>query len=202
MAEEANALWPPRLGVSVGAGFWIRALARIIDLFFLTILAGLTGFFCGILLVVLERAGQVAAGWQEQVAGITLSGFVLGILGDVMYHTLTEGIYGASVGKLVCGLRVVRVDGKPCDLMGATIRNWAYLLDSFFFGLIGYQSMKKSALRQRYGDVWAKTVVVRTKDLPDDYVRSRWLLAWAWLLGSGAWVATTAFNIFYKVWPR
>jgi len=50
------------------------------------------------------------------------------------------------------------------SLLGAflyQISDLAYSIDALFSGLIGYQSMQKGPLQQRYGDIWGKTVVVK-----------------------------------------
>lgn len=36
-------------------------------------------------------------------------------------------------------------------------------LDMFPFGIIGYITMKNTSKTQRLGDIWAKTIVVKSK---------------------------------------
>ncbi len=40
-------------------------------------------------------------------------------------------------------------------------------IDMFFFGLIGILTIKNSVKNQRLGDMWAKTIVMKTSDLKD-----------------------------------
>ena len=78
-----------------------------------------------------------------------------------MYQAASEFVGGASVGKLVCGLRVVSEDFTHVSFRGAFIRSCAFLVDGFLFGYIGYRSMNMSSLAQRYGDHWGGTTVVK-----------------------------------------
>jgi len=139
------------LPVSAGAGFWIRAGARLIDVFYGIALGFVGGVLAGISLAILDRSGLITPGWQDRIHGTNLAGWGLSLLGGFLYHTMTEGIYGASLGKLICQLRVVRENGGPIGLGNAAIRSLGYYIDALFFGLIAYSSMKQSALNQRYG---------------------------------------------------
>jgi uncharacterized RDD family membrane protein YckC len=138
------------------AGFWIRALARIIDGVFGLFIGLMAGVLAGFGLALLKAAGALSPGWQYRIHGFSLMSLAFGFLGITLYHFFCEGIYGATLGKLCCGIRVVSEDGSPCNLKGALIRTLAYYIDALFFGLVGYNSMEKSALNQRYGDVWGK----------------------------------------------
>jgi uncharacterized RDD family membrane protein YckC len=188
----------PEIAIVEGAGFGIRFLARLIDLIFGYMLGILFGIIAGLVLAMLQAAGKIDPGWQHRVRGLSAMGFGLSLLGVILYHTVTEGIYGASLGKLMCRLHVLTADGRPCDMARAFRRSLAYLWDSLFFGLVGYQSMQKSRLNQRYGDVWAKTVVVRTASVPAGAKRP---LGWFFLglfLGALCWGAMLVLALILK----
>jgi uncharacterized RDD family membrane protein YckC len=102
----------------------------------------------------------------------TFFGVTLGVLGSVLYHTCMEGIHGSSIGKRLFGLTVLSEDGGPCSLRQGWKRSLAFLLDSFFFGMIGYSAARNSPRKQRVGDEWADTVVVRTRSVPAPLRRS------------------------------
>jgi len=102
----------------------------------------------------------------------TFFGVVLGVLGSVLYHTCMEGIHGSSIGKRLFGLTVLSEEGGPCSLRQGWKRSLAFLLDSFFFGMVGYAAASNSPRKQRVGDDWADTVVVRTRSLPAPLRRS------------------------------
>jgi uncharacterized RDD family membrane protein YckC len=158
--------------VLTGAGFGIRALARIIDWCVVLGVALVAGVLSGITLAILQRTGHVEAGWIEKIQVFNFGAFMLGLLGGIGYHAICEGLHGATLGKLICGLRVMRVDGSRSNMTGAIIRSFAWLLDGLFFGLIGYSVMKRSPLQQRNGDVWGKTVVLRTGHIAPENLRS------------------------------
>ena len=102
----------------------------------------------------------------------TFFGVILGVLGSVLYHTCMEGMHGSSIGKRLFGLTVLDAEGGPCSLRQGWKRSLAFLVDSFFLGMVGYSAAKGSPMRQRVGDDWADTVVVRTRSVPVPLRRS------------------------------
>lgn len=76
-----------------------------------------------------------------------------------------EGLHGSTLGKRICGITVVTEDLRPAGLVAALKRSVAYYLDSLFFGWIAARKMSESPRRQRHGDVWAGTMVVRIRSL-------------------------------------
>jgi uncharacterized RDD family membrane protein YckC len=195
--DEASQL--QTAGVQSGAGFGIRAGARIIDTVYGLALGFIGGIFAGIGLIILEQAGIVAPGWQERMGGLNLPGWILGLFGTLVYHSLTEGMYGASLGKLICQLRVVTEDARAITVTRALKRSLAYFWDSLFFGLVGYTAMKTSELNQRYGDRWAKTVVVRSRDMPADSKSGVEIFVLAFLMGSVFWTILLALGLVLHV---
>jgi uncharacterized RDD family membrane protein YckC len=172
-----------------GAGFGIRVVARLVDLGIGYLMGYGAGIATGFILAVLQRGGYIDASWQGRIPeGNTVTLFLAGLAGVIAYHTLCEWIHGATLGKLICRIRVVRQDGRPCGLSGALIRSIAYLLDSLFFGLIGYHSMEKTRLSQRNGDVWGRTAVIKTAQLPASSEKSPALFILGLFLGTGAWM--------------
>jgi uncharacterized RDD family membrane protein YckC len=174
--------------VTLGAGFWIRALARLVDAvygFALGVVAGVSG---AIIVAILEALSVVEPGWGNRISqGSMLVRTLMSLVGSLFYNTMCEGLCGASLGKLVCGLRVLSEDLSPCSLKPAFVRSLAVLVDGLFFGVIGYMSMSKTVTQQRHGDHWARTVVMRNSQVPLGSKRStaQYLLALA--LGSVGW---------------
>lgn len=86
-----------------------------------------------------------------------------------LYFPVLEGRYGATLGKKLMAVRVVGLDLSPCGYRRAIIRFLARLIDANplvpILALIGYVSFQRTPLRQRWGDLAAKTLVVRTEDL-------------------------------------
>ncbi|HEY4414745.1 MAG TPA: RDD family protein [Verrucomicrobiae bacterium] len=181
------------------AGFWLRVLARIIDISFIVIVAIIVGVFCGMVFYSLSASGLIAADWEHRIREFSFASIGLGLLGKILYEFFCEGIHGATLGKLCCKIRVVREDGTPSNLKGALIRSLAYYLDSQFFGAVGYTLMSKSPLNQRYGDKWGKTIVIKTNEIAPESQRTlrRFLLGLS--LGTGCSAITVAIGLVLKV---
>lgn len=96
-------------------------------------------------------------------------GFLWPGLLSLAYFFMMEGLVGASLGKLVVGIRVVKEDGSKLDWSSAFIRTVARIVDAFPYFLpylVGAISVWSSdPLRQRLGDRWANTVVVTAASL-------------------------------------
>jgi uncharacterized RDD family membrane protein YckC len=153
---------PP--AITEGKGFGIRALAYVIDNLVLIgagqVIGVVVGTILGTLLIIFT--GDVPSVANEST--ISVLDFVLGFFNFALYFTLFEWLFGASLGKLIMGLRVVKEDGAPCGPGGAIVRALFRYIDGLIFGLIAHNSMKKTPLNQRLGDHSAKTVVVDAKD--------------------------------------
>jgi uncharacterized protein len=74
------------------------------------------------------------------------------------YFWLTEWKWGKTLGKAVVSIHVTSEDGGRVPFGPATVRNLMRLVDLF---LIGPILIERSARRQRLGDRFAHTVVVR-----------------------------------------
>jgi uncharacterized RDD family membrane protein YckC len=96
-------------------------------------------------------------------AELGTGGFLGSFAITLLYFTVMEGLFGATVGKFVTGIRVVREDGRKLDLGAAVIRNISRIVDQFPYVvpyLVGAIAVWTSPTRQRLGDRWASTVVV------------------------------------------
>lgn len=82
------------------------------------------------------------------------------------YFIVLEATQGATLGKRVMGLKVVKQDGSAMDWQASIIRNLLRLIDGFFFYLVGAIVVWVSKSRQRLGDMAAHTLVVRTAPEP------------------------------------
>lgn len=135
-----------------GAGIGIRFVALFID--------GLV--FLPISYIIAAFSGSASH------HGFVLEGpgFLLSTLLGFAYYVFFEAKMGATPGKMVMGLRVVKVDGSPCDMPAAAIRSLLRVVDALPFAyLIGVISVWMSELNQRVGDRAAGTLVVKAKDL-------------------------------------
>jgi uncharacterized RDD family membrane protein YckC len=150
---------------AVPAGFGIRVGARVID----GLVGGLIATVVGMATLLLTRmVGDSALLARVGRAGFAWPSFFVGMAGGLAAQTCYEGFGGATVGKLALGLRVRSVNLSPCRPGAAFLRNLLYFVDAMFFGLVAYNAMSKSPMRQRVGDKSARTVVVRAASLPPE----------------------------------
>ncbi|MEK6743050.1 MAG: RDD family protein [Nitrospirota bacterium] len=84
-------------------------------------------------------------------------------VGGYLYHSLLEGLYGQTLGKKLCGIRVLKADFTPCGLSAGFLRNLLRIVDAFFYYLVAAISLAGTMKWQRLGDLVAETVVVREK---------------------------------------
>jgi uncharacterized RDD family membrane protein YckC len=162
----------PKGQVAAGAGFWIRLLARAIDLLchyaFMYV-----GYFCGgILIGILMAMGLTGQPDYSQLAQTSFLRMAFALVAYNGYYVIAEGFGGTTIGKLVCGLRVIGQEKGPCRLGPAILRCIAFWGDGMLVGVVGYISMGSSRLRQRLGDKWGKTMVVKAKEAPKEAKRS------------------------------
>jgi uncharacterized RDD family membrane protein YckC len=123
------------------AGWWRRVGAHVIDLIVIALIAavffGIFAAFAGAGFLVGDTTGYIAA--------------VLGILGFGLCIVIAALLYaplmmvktdGKTLGRMVCGIRVVRAKGQPITFGWACLREvltkwllFGVLLNSFTFGL-------------------------------------------------------------------
>jgi uncharacterized RDD family membrane protein YckC len=96
---------------------------------------------------------------------VTAVAWPLLVLLWLAYYLVLEGLYGASIGKMLLGLCVVRLDAQPLGITSIVRRNLFRLVDVLPAGyLIGGLSVLLSGGSQRLGDMVAGTTVVRRDD--------------------------------------
>jgi uncharacterized RDD family membrane protein YckC len=104
--------------------------------------------------------------------GLVFPGTSIGILLVLMflntwgYYTISEGFFkGQSIGKHICGIRVIRDGGYPITFWPALLRNLVRSADAILFYGIGFTSMLLTRRFQRLGDLVAGTVVIQERSL-------------------------------------
>ncbi|WP_200263336.1 RDD family protein [Streptomyces sp. HSG2] len=130
-----------------------RALALMLDL----ALALTTYVVVAVLVLVATASLDEAAR-----AAVSLATFVSVMVGGpVAVETLSRG---RSLGKLACGLRVVRDDGGPIAFRHALVRGLLAVVEILMtLGLVACVASLVSARGRRLGDVFAGTLVVRER---------------------------------------
>ncbi|WP_031080817.1 RDD family protein [Streptomyces sp. NRRL WC-3549] len=130
-----------------------RALAVVIDLAVVLAVFMLVSVGLAVATVSLDDAAGAA---------IAVAAFLLvPVGGPIAVETLTRG---RSLGKLACGLRVVRDDGGPIRFRHALVRGAMGVVEVLgTFGVVACVSSLVSARGRRLGDVFAGTLVVRER---------------------------------------
>jgi uncharacterized RDD family membrane protein YckC len=107
---------------------------------------------------------------------LTLGEFVLGserymqtiwlwILAIFTYHIVSEARYGATVGKMLLGLRVVNEHLGRCSYRSATVRMFTRVIECNALPIVAGITALSTGKGQRIGDTLAGTFVVRAQDL-------------------------------------
>jgi uncharacterized RDD family membrane protein YckC len=139
-------------GELVYGGFWIRAGASIIDGLIVGLVNMLISFIIGLLM-----AFMVGRGGHSPTAAMSITGliYLVSIAFSVGYVTYFLGKFGATPGKMACGLKVVRPDGEKITYGRAFGRFFANYLSAMIF-FIGYIMVafddEKRALHDRICD--------------------------------------------------
>ncbi|MEU6127415.1 RDD family protein [Streptomyces sp. NPDC047123] len=130
-----------------------RALAVLIDL----VVA-----WAVYLAVTLGILASTASLDDAAAAAVAVASFVLLLIGGpIAVETLS---HGRSLGKLACGLRVVRDDGGPIRFRHALVRGAVGVVEILLtFGVVACIASLVSARGRRLGDVFAGTLVVRER---------------------------------------
>ncbi|MDQ1019101.1 RDD family protein [Streptomyces afghaniensis] len=130
-----------------------RALAVLLDL-----VAAVAVYVAVTIAVVVSTASLDDA---AQTA-LSIATFVLVLVGGpIAVETLS---HGRSLGKMACGLRVVRDDGGPIRFRHALVRGLIGVIEILMtFGVVACIASFVSARGRRLGDVFAGTLVVRER---------------------------------------
>lgn len=112
-------------------------------------------FFVAAMFLADDRPFQIVPG----LAGV---GLFLG------YYFLTEWMFGATPGKYLFGLRVRQITGEPCSASQIAIRTGMRIFEVnplFLGGLPACIAILATGRRQRIGDLFAGTTVVRAAEI-------------------------------------
>lgn len=132
-------------------GVGLRAVATMID----TALLFIVGY-----LIALATGGTTGAGFHLQGGP-----FAMWLVIALAYYIVMEARFGATLGKRLIGLKVVRLEGgAPLTWQASIVRNVLRLVDGLFFYLVAAILVWTSGTKQRLGDRVAGTVVVRSRE--------------------------------------
>jgi len=134
-----------------------RIVAALLDIIPLAIL----------FLVMAAAIGEFGETVDEEGAttfSVSLDGgpFVLYAVLSYGYFVLLEGLAARTLGKLVMGLKVVKVDGGRADWTAILLRNVLRFIDGLpFLYIVGLITVAVTKKNQRLGDLAAGTLIVR-----------------------------------------
>jgi uncharacterized RDD family membrane protein YckC len=139
-----------------------RFLATLLDVIILSIVDGIISalFLAGSFTKGATISNMMTFGNNTYHASSL--GDVLLILVPCLYFIALEATLGATLGKMILGIRVVKVDGSPMSAGASLIRNLLRIIDVLPIAyLVGAIFIWTSSTKQRLGDRVAHTVVVR-----------------------------------------
>ncbi len=137
------------------AGFWIRVGAYLID----TIILGVVNFVFGIVLGII---GLSAMGGDDPSQGMLIQGMLtlINMAIYVFYETFFVGKWGATIGKMACGLKIVTPEGEPISYLRSFGRYFAKIVSSFVL-CIGYIMVGFDDEKRALHDRMCSTRVIR-----------------------------------------
>lgn len=137
-------------------------LARLGDRFIAFALdtALLFGVFAVVDAWAFMRWGVVAGSELQLTAASLLIALTLNAAILFLYGWLLEAAFGATLGKALVGIRIVRTSGRG-PLAASALRNVLRTLDGLGLYLVGTAVAACSNLRQRVGDIVAHTAVIQ-----------------------------------------
>jgi uncharacterized RDD family membrane protein YckC len=154
---------PPAFGngmpYAVGAGVGIRFAATLIDF----IIFGVINFIVTALFGTQTASYDSGVSFDASVTGLPA---LLLLAFGIAYYLVMETMWGATVGKMVCGLKVVMQDGSKVEFVPVLLRYVLRIVDALpgcIPYLVGAIFIWNSPYNQRFGDKIAKTLVVKSR---------------------------------------
>ncbi|MBX9695642.1 MAG: RDD family protein [Cyanobacteria bacterium] len=145
--------------LSIPAGFWLRAVAFLID--------AITAFI--VYLFVCFSTGALGAtlfGQEAVVSSAQNIAFALQFIVPWLYFAIMESSeMQATLGKRALGLKVTDINGNRLSFARATGRHFGKVLSALMLG-IGFLMIAFTPRRQGLHDVIADTSVVKLVEVP------------------------------------
>lgn len=144
-------------------GFWRRLSAYIVDKFVLYLISLLL-FLVGLVAMGLggvSLGSIVITGDLPRGMGLFMAVyFVTMLLMDMIYFIWFHGTVGQTLGKRLCGIRVIRISGEKMTL-GIAFLRWVGSLISGILFFLGFIWIAFDRRKQGWHDKIAATLVVR-----------------------------------------
>ncbi|MBI4841125.1 MAG: RDD family protein [candidate division NC10 bacterium] len=142
------------------AGFWVRGVAFLVDLTTVAVMAVAGSFLVWGAVEIggaFSTTSEFALGWLQTTATTVLTVFIM--LG---YFILLVGWRGQTAGKMLLGLKIIRVTGTEVGYARAFVRWVGQIIGFLTFGL-GFLMVAFSRRKQGLHDKLAGTSVVRLR---------------------------------------
>ena len=150
---------PPATSVTGYGGFWLRVIAYIVDGILLNIAFGIIGAVVGISIIPADPAKIDPLEFIGQMGSVQL----VALVATWLYFALMESSpRGATVGKMVTGLRVVDEQGNRISFLRATGRFFAKYISAIIL-MIGFLMVAFTDRKRGLHDMIAGTLVIKTR---------------------------------------
>ncbi len=156
-AIETSAVGVASMGTGYG-GFWIRFAAKILDGLIQDIILAPFFLFVGLRIGLVAHPGPPTPAEIQALVKIMIGVCVI-VIG---YNTFFLGKFGATPGKMVCGLKVLTPEGTPISYARALGRTAAQFLSGMFCYL-GYIMSAFDSQKRSLHDHIADTCVIKTR---------------------------------------
>jgi len=141
-----------------------------------TVGSRLPAIFLDYFIILMISFGFLVAAELSQSLGEVFSAYFIALFYVVVgtsswaYFVISEMVFnGGSIGKRALGLKVIKEDGSPIDLVDSLTRNFIRFVDIFpGTYLVGFVAMMLNDKSKRLGDFAAGTVVVRVHSVQLD----------------------------------
>ena len=156
---KEGATMPVAEGTLNYAGFWIRFGAKLIDGLIFMVVLGIPFFIFMFRNIMSTGPGQPPGFGQ---LGLQLGAQLVFYVASIGYNTFFLGKFGATPGKMACGLKVVSADGAKITYARSFGRAMAEILSGLICD-IGYIIAAFDSQKRALHDHIANTRVIKTR---------------------------------------
>ncbi len=113
------------------------------------------------LYVFISIFGEITDEGVKQVSGLPM--FIPMIFWGIMTIG-AEQLFGKTLGNYAVDLKPISMENTKLTFGQSFKRHLLDPIDMFFLGLVGILLIKNTENNQRLGDIWAKTIVINSKE--------------------------------------
>ncbi|MCX8012035.1 MAG: RDD family protein [Desulfobacterota bacterium] len=143
----------------VKAGFWVRGIAYLIDQVIISCI-GLIFFVVSLLALKTSFYFQPDGPYLKQLIFLFILTCFARLMVEVAYFIYFYSRTGQTIGKMVCGLKVIGTEGEIISARRAFFRWLGYVI-SFYTFFLGFFWIVIDPNKQGWHDKIAKTLVIR-----------------------------------------